>query len=174
MITPTPDISTDRLILRAPVPQDWEAFRPFALSERAKGIGGPFDLGKAWRTFATEMGHWAIFGYGMWIVTRKGDDTALAMIGPWTPADWPEKEIGWMVFDPALEGTGIATEAARAAIDHAYGVLGWDTIVSYVGAGNLRSAALAEKLGAQRDETAPQPYKGETCWIYRHPKPEAP
>ncbi len=166
-------IETERLILRAPKPEDWEAFQPFALSERAEGIGGPFTLGKAWRTFATEMGHWAIHGYGMWIVTKKGDDKAIAMIGPWTPADWPENEVGWMVFDPALEGTGIAAEAARAAVDHAYSVLDWDTVVSYVGEGNMRSAALAERLGAVRDETAPQPYPDEHCWVYRHPKPEA-
>ena len=166
-------LETQRLILREPKASDMEAACAFFMSDRAVGVGGPHDLGKAWRAFAAEIGHWQIHGYGMWIVTRKGDDTPLGMIGPWFPADWPETEIGWTVWDPSIEGTGIATEAARAAIDHAWNVLKWDTIVSYVGIGNTRSANLAEKLGAVLDETAPQPKPDQPCWVYRHPKPEA-
>ena len=164
-------LETDNLILRAPKHDDLDTAVEFFMSERSEGIGGPFDYGRAWRVFATECGHWAMLGYGMWIVTRKGSDTPLGMIGPWTPGDWPETEIGWTIWDPSLEGTGIATEAARAAIRDAYERLGWTTAVSYVGVGNTRSARLAEKLGAILDKDAPQP-EGKEVWVYRHPKPE--
>ncbi len=164
-------IETQRLVLREPKLSDIDTAIEFFMSDRAAGIGGPLDYGRAWRMFATECGHWAMLGHGMWIVTRKGDDTPLGMIGPWTPGDWPENEIGWSIWDPNLEGTGIATEAAAAAIDHAWRVLDWDTMVSYVGIGNTRSARLAEKLGAVLDETAAQP-EGKAVWVYRHPKPE--
>src|SRR5690606_7819868 len=120
-----------RLILRPPAPQDWDAFRDFMMSDRATAFGGHKNLGKAFRSFAAELGHWQINGFGMWAVTLKDDatDTARALIGPWHPPDWPEPEVGWMVLDSECEGKGIATEAAAAAVDYAYRVLGWSTVV---------------------------------------------
>jgi RimJ/RimL family protein N-acetyltransferase len=106
-------------------------------------------------------------------VTRRGEDRAVALVGPWTPPDWPEKEIGWMVLDAAAEGTGIAREAAEAALDHAWRVLRWDTVVSYIAEGNDRSVRLAERLGARLDPEAPGPEAvGKTVLVYRHPRPE--
>ena len=165
-------LHTRRLVLRRPTGDDWPAARDFFMSERARGVGGPFDLGRAWRSFAAEIGHWDILGYGMWSVTLRGDDRAVGLIGPWCPADWPETEIGWLIFDPGIEGTGIATEAARAAIDHAWRALKWDTVVNYIAPGNTRSIRLAEKLGAAVDPDAPQPKPEEPCLVYRHPRPE--
>jgi RimJ/RimL family protein N-acetyltransferase len=165
-------LETERLVLRRPDARDWEAARAFFLSNRAAGIGGPLTEGQAWRALAAEIGHWEIRGYGMWIVTRRGaEEHALGMIGPWYPADWPETEIGWMIWDDSVEGTGIATEAARAAIDHAWLQLGWQTIVSYIAPENTRSIRLAEKLGAQYDPAAPQPKPDQPCLVYRHPAP---
>jgi RimJ/RimL family protein N-acetyltransferase len=164
-------LSTDRLILRRPAPRDWDAFHAFMMSDRATAFGGHGDLAKAWRAFAAELGHWEIFDYGMWAVTLKGDDTALGLVGPWTPPDWPETEIGWMIFSPKVEGTGIAAEAAAETIRYAYAVLGWATAVSYIAPGNDRSIKLAVKLGAVLDEaaTAPSP----DTLVYRHPHPGA-
>ena len=164
-------LQTRRLVLRAPGPQDWPAFEGFMMSDRAAAFGSRGDLGLAWRAFAAELGHWQIYGYGMWAVTlRDAGDTCLGLVGPWTPPDWPETEIGWMIFDPAAEGTGIAAEAARAALSHAFDVLGWTTAVSYIGPGNARSIALAEKLGARLDDGATGPTP--TTLVYRHPRPE--
>lgn len=168
MIAP---IHTERLILRRPKPEDMSAALAFFTSDRAKGIGGPMHPGAAWRAFAAEMGHWDIRGFGMWIVTRKGDDRAIAMIGPWCPVDWPETEIGWMIWDASCEGTGIATEAASAAIAHVYGTLGWQTCVHYIAADNDRSIRLAEKLGAVRDDQAPKPDRYPDTLVYRSPNP---
>ncbi|RYH03988.1 N-acetyltransferase [Salipiger sp. IMCC34102] len=166
----TTTLQTGRLRLRRPTAADWPAWRDFMLSDRSAAISDTRDEGRIWRAFAAEIGHWDIFGYGMWAVTRTGDDTAVALVGPWTPPDWPEAEIGWMVLDPAAEGTGIASEAARAALDHAFGTLGWTTAVSYIAPGNDRSVALAERLGARLDPDATGP-KADTL-VYRHPLPE--
>lgn len=168
----TATLETARLILRPPVPGDWQAFHDFMMSDRSQAFGSHRDLARAFRSFAAELGHWQIFGYGMWAVTQRGDDTCRALIGPWTPPDWPEPEVGWMVLDEAAEGTGLATEAARAAITHAYAVLGWPTAVSYIGAENARSIRLAEKLGATLDPAAPQPKPETPVLVYRHPRPE--
>ena len=170
MISPT--LSTERLTLRAPDARDWPAWRDFMLSDRSSTISDTRDLGRIWRAFAAEIGHWEIRGYGMWIVTLRGqEDAALALIGPWFPIDWPETEIGWLILSTAHEGQGIAAEAARAAIDHAFDTLGWDTVVSYIAPGNDRSVALAERLGARLDPDARGPE--DDTLVYRHPRPEA-
>ena len=136
-------------------------------------IGGPKTEGEAWRTLAAEIGHWSMTGFGMWAVTRTGDDTALGLIGPWCPVDWPENEIGWMIWAEGLEGTGVATEAATAAIGHAYGTLGWETVVHYIAPENTRSIRLAERLGAVLDQSATGPAAYPGTLIYRSPRPEA-
>ncbi len=162
-------LQTQRLVLREPVPSDWTAFHDFMMSDRAAAFGSQGDIGKAWRAFAGELGHWQIFNYGMWAITKRGSDAALGFVGPWTPPDWPETEIGWMIFESAAEGTGIATEAARASLNHAFDVLGWTTAVSYVSPGNERSIRLAQKLGAKLDEAANAP--SPQTLVFRHPKP---
>jgi len=168
-----PAVQAARLSLRQLSASDWDAYRDFYMSDRARAVGGPRDLGKTWRGFAASLGHWEIHGFGMWAVTLKDSDTAVGIVGAWYPADWPEKEIGWMIFDANLEGTGIAHEAATAAITHAYHTLGWKTAVSYIAPDNARSIALAERLGAQLDPDARIPRPDDPCLVYRHPAPEA-
>ncbi|MDJ0628203.1 MAG: GNAT family N-acetyltransferase [Rhodobacter sp.] len=168
----TPVLETGRLRLRAPGRQDWPLWRDFAGTERAMFIGGPFDLRSAWRAFGHVIGMWVLRGYGSFVFTAKDDDTALGMTGPWHPADWPEKELGWTVWSADQEGTGLAFEAARAARDFAFGPLGWDTAVSYIHKDNARSITLAERLGAVRDETATAPHPEDL--VFRHTAPETP
>ncbi|NNF23889.1 MAG: GNAT family N-acetyltransferase [Rhodobacteraceae bacterium] len=167
----TETLITPRLRLRRPAAQDVEAAVGFFMSPRATQVGGPHSLGRAWRSFAAEVGHWDILGFGMWAVTTHTDDTALGLVGPWCPPDWPETEIGWLMFEGS-EGHGYAYEAARAALSHAFGTLGWTTAVSYIDEGNDRSLALAKRLGARLDPNAPQPKPDEPCLVFRHPAPE--
>jgi len=164
-------LQTERLILRRPEPGDWGAFRAFMLSDRSSLLGSTQDVGKAWRAFAAELGHWEIRGYGMWAVTLRGDNDAVGLVGPWTPDDWPETEIGWMLFGETTQGTGVAFEAAKAAIAHAFDALNWATAVSYIAPENTRSVKLAEKLGAKLDIHAKVPNPDEPCLVYRHPDP---
>lgn len=166
-----PTIETERLVLRAPIAADWEAWRPFAMSDRAQYIGGPYDLGGAWRAFGHAIGHWVLRGYGSFAVTRRGDDTAIGMTGPWFPANWPEQELGWTIWREDLEGTGLMFEAAAAARDYAFSTLGWQTAVSYIDAPNARSIALAERLGAAHDPDAQAPAYDHEVLVYRHPAP---
>lgn len=167
----TATLETERLILRKPHGRDWDAFRNFALSGGMDLINGGVDEGQAWRQFASELGHWEIRGFGMWAVTFKGSDTAVGLVGPWYPVDWPDTEIGWAVF-PGAEGKGIAFEAALAARIHAYDTLGWTRIVSNIAPDNARSIRLAERLGAKVDTDAKQPKPDEPCLVYVHPARE--
>ncbi|AVO36838.1 GNAT family N-acetyltransferase [Pukyongiella litopenaei] len=165
----TPVLETERLILRAPGPQDWPAWRAMMASDRSRYIrSGDMDDGKAWRAFGHVIGHWVLREWGNFVFTARGDDTALGMAGPWFPEGWPEREIGWSVWTPQAEGKGFAFEAATAARGYAYDVLGWDTAVSYIDPANARSIALAERLGAVRDPQAAAPGDAP-CLVYRHP-----
>lgn len=169
---PTPVLTTDRLVLRAPVAADWPHFRDFALTDRAQFVRAPeIDARLAWRGFGHVIGMWVLRGYGQFIYHLPDDPAPLGMTGPWFPEGWPEREIGWSVWSPAAEGKGLAHEAARAARDYAFGVLGWDTAVSYIHPANARSIALAERLGAVRDDRATQPDPDQPCLVYRHPAP---
>ena len=163
-------LETERLILRRPVAADFDAFRDFAAGGGLRHIYGDPTDGQVFRSFATELGHWEMLGFGMWTVAFKGSDQAVGLVGPWRPADWPETELGWMIFGNA-EGKGIACEAATAARADAYVRLGWKTAVSYIAPENLRSIRLAERLGAVPDPTAKTPPSGKPCLVYRHPAP---
>ncbi|AUH32499.1 GNAT family N-acetyltransferase [Paracoccus tegillarcae] len=173
----TPVLETERLILRAPTGDDWPAWRDFHLSDRAQYIGGGSQMTErnSWRAFGHVIGHWVMRGFGMFVITEKGGDAALGITGPWFPAGWPEREVGWSIWHPAGEGRGIASEAARAALDHVFNDLGWDTAVSYIDAENTRSIALAERLGARLDADAPSLDTGadEINHVYRHRKGSA-
>lgn len=68
---------------------------------------------------ALHCGHWALRGYGQWVVERKADATLLGRCGLWNPEGWPGLELGWKVARGAW-GDGYATEAARAAMHWAF------------------------------------------------------
>ena len=171
----TPVLETERLVLRAPQMADWERWRAFTEDERSRFIRGgePMELGKAWRAFAHVTGMWALRGYGSFVFCLKGSDDALGMTGPWHPMDWPERELGWTVWQAGAEGKGYACEAAARARDFAFRDLGWDTAVSYIDPANARSVALAERLGCTLDTGAATPFAETPTLVYRHPRPEA-
>lgn len=59
-------------------------------------------------------------------------------------------EIGW-VLSPAAAGRGLATEAVRALVDTAFSVYGLRRLVARIDAENVRSIALAERVGMRRE-----------------------
>jgi RimJ/RimL family protein N-acetyltransferase len=167
-----PVLETDRLILRGPEPADFEPIAAFfADAERAWGFGGAIDRPEAWRWFASLIGHWALRGYGFWVIADKATGAALGITGLWMPEGWPEPELGWVVFEGA-EGRGIAFEAAMAARAYAYEALGLPALSSNIFPGNIRSVALAERMGA-RFERAYDNVKHGRELVYRHPGPGA-
>lgn len=164
-----PTLTTERLVLRAPQTRDFDAYAAFRASDRARFVGGPHARDAAFGQFAALIGHWALRGFGRWMVADRATDEPLGVVGPYHPDGWPEPEIAWSVFD-AAEGRGIAAEAALAARTWAYDVLGWTTVASLIAPDNLRSAALARRLGAVSEGDYPHPVYGPLT-IWRHPGP---
>ncbi len=162
-------IETQRLTLRKPGASDVEALIDFYHSERAAMAGGNVSYSKAVTRAYSVLGHWTHRGYGLFAITRKGEDIAVGLAGPYYPPGRPETEIGWVLFD-GVEGNGYAVEAAKATIGFARDTLGWTDIVHYIDPDNLRSIAVAERLGAQLDPSAKQPKLDKPCLVYRQPR----
>lgn len=164
-----PVLRTARLVLRAPVLADFEAFVAYQASDRSRYTGGPMTRELAWRAFGHLAGHWVLRGWGPFVVEREGQ--ALGTVGPFHPEGWPEPEIAWTMWAPAAEGRGYAFEAAQAARAFAYGSLGWTTAISMIDPANDRSIALARRMGCRPDGTFTHERFGP-CHIWRHPAPQ--
>lgn len=166
-----PTLTTERLVLRAPALSDADILAAFFASDHARFVGGPKDRMDSWRHLATEIGHWALRGYGRWTVTLRSNGAAVGIVGPWCPEGWPEPEIGWDIFE-GFEGNGYGTEAARAALEWAYAEAGWRTAISLVDPENVKSAALARRLGASLEDTFDHARFGP-LQVWRHKAPQS-
>lgn len=165
-----PTLTTERLVLRAPVMADFPAFAAFRADPvRSQGVGGPVGEAAAWEKFGEIIGHWQLMGFGRFLVADKATDEALGVIGPYHPPDWPEPEIAWSLF-AAAQGRGIAQEAALVSRDWAYETLSWSTAISMIVPGNARSIALAKRLGCTRDADYMHEDIGP-MQVWRHPSP---
>lgn len=166
-----PTVQTERLRLRAPKMSDFDAFAAFRMdAARTAGVGGPCTRAEAFDKLGEIIGHWHLRGFGRWLVADKQTDAPLGVVGCFHPDDWPEPEIAWSVFEGA-EGRGIAYEAAQAALEYAYTLLGWSTAVSCMTPENTRSAALANRLGATREDDFTTA-DGLHLHVYRHAAPQ--
>lgn len=170
-LTAAPRLETQNLILRGPERADAEAMIAFLQSPRAEGFGAIPERSEAWRWFAMNVGHWHWHGYGYFTIEDRASGKPAGICGIWNPEGWPEPEVGWVVFE-GFEGRGVAYEAAVAARRWAYEGLGMTTLTSNILADNLRSKALATRLGATYERTYVNPNMGEDE-LWRHPGPDA-
>jgi RimJ/RimL family protein N-acetyltransferase len=137
---------------------------------RSRFMGGPLNPYEAWMLYAAEIGHWAVRGFGMWMIHDRDTDETYGMAGGWFPAKWPEREIAWIIW-PDKAGKGYALEATHAVRRYFYERQGWDGAVSYIDPKNLDSIRLAERLGCTKDREAAT-IDGSDA-VYRHPAPAA-
>ena len=112
-------------------------------------------------------------GYGDWALEEKATGAHVGYAGIWHPGEWPEAELSYHLFADG-EGKGYATEAGRAVIAHAYGTLGWSTLISLIHPLNTQSQAVARRLGAVNTGATfrADPADAEVD-VWRYPGPEA-
>jgi RimJ/RimL family protein N-acetyltransferase len=91
-------------------------------------------------------------GWGFWCLEIDGGCAGFTGLNvPTFDAPFmPATEIGWRML-PRYWGHGYATEAARLALDYAFGVLKADEVVAFTATANAPSRAVMERLGMQRD-----------------------
>ena len=161
-------VETERLILRPPVLEDFEPWAEMmADEETARFIGGVQPPALAWRGVMTMAGAWSLTGVGMFSVIEKASGRWIGRLGPWRPHGWPGNEVGWGLSRHAW-GTGYASEGAAAAMDYAFGVLGWDEAIHCIDRENDASRKVAQRLGSRllRMGRCPPPYEGVEMEIW--------
>jgi RimJ/RimL family protein N-acetyltransferase len=159
-------LDTERLRLRAFRAEDWEPYAAMCADPevmRYIGTGVTLKPEDAWRSIAGFLGHWRLRGYGMWALERKEDGAFVGRAGFLDPPGWPGFELGWTLGREHW-GRGFATEAARAALDYAFGALGRERVISLIRPGNERSVHVAERLGMTRADDVE--LLGSTAMVY--------
>ena len=167
-----PVLTTQRMTLRRPEPHDLEPFVAFCATERSRWIGGPAPREDAWEGFALNLGHWELLGFGYFHAELTATGEPVGRIGLRQPEGKPEPEVAFSIYTDEMEGKGLATEAACACRDWAFGAVGLPTLVSYIDPANARSQAVARRMGATRDPDAARWPSHSTLEVWRHPKPE--
>jgi RimJ/RimL family protein N-acetyltransferase len=146
---PVPVLHTDRLVLRAFTPDDFEPFAQIVSDPEVVQYlddGVPISREECWRGIALFIGHWHLRGYGWWAVEDRRSGDFLGRIGLYNPEGWPGIEIGWLLRRDKW-GAGLATEGATAALTFAFDVVGATHVISLIDARNTRSIRVAEKIG---------------------------
>ena len=163
------DLATARLDLRMFREDDLDAYADMCADEevmRFIGAGGPVGADVAWRHMALFVGEWSLHGYGMWAIEERASGRLIGRVGFLNPHGWPACELGWLLARDAW-GHGFALEAAQAAMVHGRANLGIRELISLIRPGNLRSIALAHRLGATLDREIE--FLGSATLLYEHP-----
>lgn len=165
-----PQISTDRLILRAFDASDFEAYAAIMADPAVTqflGEGCPLTRADAWRQLAMILGHWTLRGFGLWAVEHRENGRLLGRIGCHEPEGFPAFEVGYVLAREAW-GSGYAREGAAAALQFARETLHRREITSIIRPANTASIRVATALGARAAETVE--FFGAPSTLYRYPK----
>lgn len=144
-----PELQTERLLMRGWREEDFEPWAEIVGDPAVtRGLGRDAGMTphEAWVDIAVMAGHWALKGYGLWVLEDRDSREVVGRAGLYYPPDWPEMEVGWSVGRKHW-GKGYAPEAGRAACRWAHDELGTRHIVSLIHPGNEQSIRVAEKLG---------------------------
>ena len=164
-----PQLTTDRLILRAFGASDFEVYALIMADPQVTqflGEGRPLTRVDAWRQLAMILGHWMLRGYGLWAVEERASGRLIGRIGCHEPEGFPAFEVGYVLAREAW-GNGYAREGAAAALQFARQTLRRREITSIIRPANTGSIRVATSLGARAAETVE--FFGAPSVVYRYP-----
>ena len=154
-----PELRTERLLLRGWHDADREPFAalnadPFVM-EHFPGLLSRAESD----AFVDRIEEcWATRGFGLWAVEVTAppgeSDTFIGYVGLW-PGDVAGPglvEVGWRLAH-RVWGRGYAPEAATAALDFAFSVLGLPEVVSFTVPQNERSRRVMAKIGLRHESS---------------------
>jgi RimJ/RimL family protein N-acetyltransferase len=171
-VTVPPVVETARLVLRAHTRDDLaDSTALWGDARTVRFIGGvPFTPEEVWIRLLRHVGHWALLGYGYWVVRERATGRFVGEVGladlhrELAPAlDAPE--MGWVIA-PWAHGQGFATEAVKGSLAWSDATLGPRT-TCIIEEGHAASMRVAEKCGYR--VVARTTYKGSpTVVLARH------
>ena len=138
--------------------------------EASAAYGGPLSPAAAWTRLTFDLGSWHIQGFGVWALRRREDAAIIGVCGFWQGRGWPRELTWWLL--PEARGQGYALEASRAALEHAYGKLGWESVNTYCADSNNAAIALISRLGGTKIARQAFP-DGEDRNVYQFPRAAA-
>ena len=162
-----PTFRTRRLVLRPRTLADTEACLAMDRdAEVTRFISGPWSDPAAHRAFieARTLGPYPP-GLGYWTICSREDPGSFIGWILLIPEDTvgPEIEIGWRLRREVW-GQGLATEAARPVLRHAFVTLELSEVVAEIDPANAASLKVAEKLGLELRGTVL--HQDKPAWRY--------
>lgn len=167
------EIRTARLLLRQWRPSDLE---PFAALNADPEVMRYF-LAPLSREASDDVAHRCQNligqrGWGFWAAEEQATGEFIGFIGLHTPAAElpcsPCVEVGWRL-KKSHWGMGLATEGAAAALSCAFQTLNLPEVVAFTSIQNLKSEAVMQRLGMQRDQsTFAHPSIPRGHWLSEH------
>lgn len=156
----TPDnqtIETERLVLKPPVIDDFEAFaRMWSNPMVTQHISGePLDREDAWKLFLRDVGHWKLNNFGFFSCFDKESGGYAGTVGlavlerAIEPAFGDAPEAGWAI-SPEFHGRGIGSEALRAVLQWGEAALLPTRFVCMIGETNVASLRVAQKCSFRK------------------------
>ncbi len=153
-----PTVETERLKLRGHTLADAGLVKAlWSDPEVTRYIGGKaLTAEECWSRLLRYAGHWALLGFGYWLVEEKATGDFVGEVGfadyrrEVEPPLGEAPEAGW-VLTPAKHGLGYATEAVGAILDWGLGRFGPPAAVTcIIRPGNEASIRVAKKCGFRK------------------------
>ncbi|MCC3154193.1 GNAT family N-acetyltransferase [Hymenobacter sp. BT770] len=149
-----PVLETSRLLMRGYQATDFPAL--FAMCQEPGYYRyltpKPLPSEEVWKLLLRSAGHWAVMGYGFWVLEEKATGQLIGAAGylhlkrDLDPPLGEAPEIGWGLT-PAAHGQGYASEAVAAAITWGEEYFNHARTVCIIHPENQASLRLAEKFG---------------------------
>lgn len=166
-----PPLETERLVLRGHRAEDFlDCTAMWGDPEVTRFIGGrAFPRDEVWTKLLRYVGHWAVSGFGYWVLEDKRTGRFVGEVGfadfkrEMQPSIEGTPETGW-VLSPWAHGRGLATEAVRAALAWGRTHLPSQRTVCLISPENLASIRVAEKCGYR--EFHRTTYKGQPTLLF--------
>jgi RimJ/RimL family protein N-acetyltransferase len=151
-----PEIETSRLRLRMFTHDDLDALSRITSDPEVMkylGTSGPRTKEKTQNTIDAILRHWNREGFGIFAVEHKADGRLIGWCGLQTLEKTPEVEVAYLLAREYWN-QGMATEAARAAIEYGFNQLKLDRIVAIARPENVGSYRVMEKVGMRYERDA--------------------
>lgn len=147
---------TERLLLRPPTPEDRARYHAhFTQPQIERWLRPPplppFETNALDQLLEGDCAHWSDHGFGPWLLIDKQTGAFAGRGGlSWASVEGTaEIELPWSI-EPRLQGQGLATEAATAAI-HRAKEMNFEEVVALVLPANVSSRRVAEKTGFKQN-----------------------